>query len=205
MIETIIFDLGKVLVDFDFKIAVRRLGDFGLVNPIKVYNLFRNSELAEKWDKGFMASEEFYETIRKELDLKLNMEELIPIWNEIFAENGKMIALALGLAKKKKVFLLSNTNPWHAEHIRKNFKWIHELHGFVASCDVQMMKPDPKIYHHALKKAKAKPQETFYIDDLEENVKAAQALGIEAHQFETYEKLLREMKKLKIDLPPLKP
>lgn len=201
MIKTVIFDLGKVLVDFDFKIAVGRLGDFGLVNPIKVYNLFRNSDLAEKWDKGFMPPEEFYETIRSELDLKLTMREFIPIWNEIFAENAKMIALARGLAKDKKVLLLSNTNPWHADYIRKHFRWVHELHGFIASCDVQMMKPDAKIYRHALGKAKAKPQETFYIDDLEENVEAALSLGIAAHRFESYERLLREMKKLKIDLP----
>ncbi len=201
MINAVIFDLGKVLVDFDFKIAVRRLGDFGLVNPIKVYNLFRNSDLAEQWDKGFMGQESFYETIRRELSLKLKMEEFIPIWNEIFAENEKMVALARALAREKKVVLLSNTNPWHAEYIRENFKWIREMRGFIASCDVQMMKPDPKIYKMALKKARVKPQEAFYIDDLKENVEGARAVGMEAHQFQSYERLLREMKKLKIALP----
>lgn len=201
MIELVMFDLGKVLIDFDFKIAVKSLGQFGLLNQIKIYNLFRDAELTSKWDKGHLSSEAFYKIIQDELGLKLEMKEFIPIWNGIFAENAKMVALARGLAKNKKVVLLSNTNPWHAEHIRANYPWIKELNAFVASCDVQMMKPDPKIYQLAMQKVKARPEETFYIDDLEENVEAARALGMAAHQFENYEKLLREMKKLKIDFP----
>jgi putative hydrolase of the HAD superfamily len=194
MIKLVLFDLGKVLIDFDFKIALEKLRQRCSLNWIKVHSLFRDSRLAEEWDKGLLAPEEFFATIQKELKLPLDMEEFKAIWNGIFAEKKDMIDLALSLTKKKKVVILSNTNPWHADYLRKNFFWLRSFQGMIASCDVKLMKPDPAIYRKALELASVEPAETLYIDDIPEFVKVGRQLGMDAILFKGHSQLLEDLK-----------
>jgi FMN phosphatase YigB (HAD superfamily) len=134
MIKLVIFDLGKVLVDFDFKIAIKRLQKICPVNLFKVHSLFTNSPLTENWDKGLISESEFYHTVRSELDIPLEIHEFIPIWNEIFTEKQEMIELAKVIAAKKNVIILSNTNPWHVGYLKNRYPWLNCFHGFIASC-----------------------------------------------------------------------
>lgn len=197
MIKFFIFDLGKVLIDFDFKFAVQKLRKSGSIDWKKIPALFRNSSLSEKWDKGLLSSQEFYDAIQKELRLSIQMSEFISIWNDIFTEKREMIELARFLNRKNKVFILSNTNPWHADHIRNNYQWIKEFE-FIASCDVKLLKPDPEIYRLTLKKAGHEPSETIYVDDIKEYADSARTLGIDAILFKSTRQLLRELKKRNI-------
>ena len=195
MIKLVLFDLGNVLIDFDFSIAVERLQSLCPVNLIKVHKLFRDSDLAQQWDRGFLSSERFYDTIQKELDLPLSLEQFRPLWNEIFAEKPDMVRLARSLREKRKVFVLSNTNPWHMEYLRARCSWLNEFHGLIASCDVRMMKPDPGIYRLAMERAGVQPSETFYVDDIEDYVSAARSLGIDAVVFKGYPEFAREVER----------
>ena len=63
-----------------------------------------------------------------------------------------------------------------------------------------MMKPEPEIYRLALKKADASPEETFYIDDIAENVAAARRLGIDAVRFKDYASIMKEIEKRNLTL-----
>jgi putative hydrolase of the HAD superfamily len=181
-----------VLIDFDFKIAIGRLQERCPVNLVKVHNLFRDSELSLQWDRGFLSSERFYETIQSELDLPLSLEEFKPFWNEIFAEKKEMIELARSLRGKRKIFVLSNTNPWHIDHLKERYGWLGEFDQVIASCDVRLMKPDPQIYRLALERAGVEPSETFYVDDIPAYVDSARALGIDAVLFKDYAGFLKE-------------
>ena len=62
--------------------------------------------------------------------------------------------------------------------------------GVVVSSDVKMIKPNPAVYEYILKKYDLKPEECLFIDDVEANVKAAEAVGIKGFVFKNnYEKL----------------
>jgi putative hydrolase of the HAD superfamily len=198
MTRLVLFDVGKVLIDFDFAIAVRRLRDLFPVNLAKMIAFFRNSPLVENWDRGLVSPEYFFREVRREMNLPIEMERFAGIWNEIFTEKVDVISLALSLKKNYKVVLLSNTNPWHASHLRKNYPWIKLFDAFVASCEVSLLKPDPEIFKLALRKANVEPGEAFYIDDAPENVRAAKKLGIDSHRFRNFEGLMREVKKRRL-------
>ena len=118
MVKLFIFDLGKVLIDFDFKIAVKKLMPYGKIDPMGIFHLFRNSQLTHNWDKGLVPPEEFFSELKKDLHLSIGMKEFIPIWNDIFTEKKEMIDWALSLRKKYNVVILSNTNIWHVEHLK---------------------------------------------------------------------------------------
>lgn len=201
MTKLILFDLGKVLVDFDFSVAVQRLHKICTFNPLKLYALFRNSDLAYSWDRGGVEPEAFFQTIQKEMKFPISQEQFMPLWNEIFTEKKEMVSLALSLQSRYKVWILSNTNVWHAAYLKEHYPWMGRVDGFVASCDVKMMKPDRKIYELVLEKAGAAAGETVYIDDIPEYVVAARNLGIDGIQFKNYNKLCDELKRRNIPLP----
>jgi len=164
------------------------------VNVVKLVSLFMNSTLADEFDRGVLPERTFFARIQKKMRLPLSMEEFKGYWNEIFTENKLMVDLVHDLKKTHKVGFLSNTNAWHVAHLRKNHRWIFGFDAFVASCEVRMMKPDPKIYRLALEVAGAKPEETFYLDDIPENVTAARKIGMDAVQFKSHKETLKELK-----------
>jgi putative hydrolase of the HAD superfamily len=183
MIRAIVFDLGRVLIDFDFNIAIERLKKRAPVNPIKLLTFFSAHSPAVDFDRGVLGEREFFSAIQKEMNLPLSMEEFIVLWNEIFTEKKAMADWAKSLKGKYKIGILSNTNPWHLQHLKKKHGWVFEFDAFVGSCEVQMMKPNPRIYRHILEKLGVAPEETFYVDDIAENVAAAKNLGMDAVQF----------------------
>ena len=195
MVRLIVFDLGKVLVNFDFNIAVRRLKERCPVDMVRAYSLFKNSDLAENWDKGEIPPETFFATIQKEMRLSVTQAEFRDIWNGIFTEKTDMIELARSLNRNNRVYVLSNVNPWHAEHLRKTYPWLGEFDGFIASCDVKLVKPDPAIFRLVLKKTGTAPGEVFYVDDIAEHVRAARKLGIDGHVFKGASGLVEELNK----------
>ena len=193
MTRLILFDVGRVLIDFDFGIAVKKLRGLFELDTSKIQALFKNPSLTGRWDKGLISPEEFFKAVQDEMDFPIGMEGFASIWNGIFTEKKEVISLARSLTKDYKVVLLSNTNPWHAGYLRKNFSWIKDFHDFIASCDVQLLKPDPEIFRLSLAKAQVEPRHTFYVDDLLENVEVAKKLGMDALIFQDALHLKREI------------
>ena len=195
MTRAVIFDLGRVLIDFDFKIAVERLKKRCPVDMLKLLTFFSLHSPAVDFDRGTLDETAFFAAIQKELNFPVSMEEFTGFWNEIFTEKREMVELAKGLRKKMKVGILSNTNPWHVGHLREKHGWVFEFDAFVASCEVKLMKPDPEIYRLILRKLGVGPEDAFYVDDIEKNVAAARELGMDAVRFTGYESFFEEVKK----------
>ena len=195
MIKAVIFDLGRVMIDFDFRIAVERLKKRCPVNMLKLLDFFTARSPAADFDRGVLDEKTFFEMIQEEMNFPISMEEFIVFWNEIFTEKKEMVDLAKSLKGKYKIGILSNTNPWHLRQLKKKHGWVFDFDAFVASCEVKMMKPDPEIYKLILGKLGARPEETFYVDDIEENVAAAKNLGMDAVRFRDYESFFEEAKK----------
>src|SRR3989344_3765349 len=170
MINAIIFDLGRVLIDFDFRIAVERLKKRCSVDMFKLLSFFGAHSPAKDFDRGMIDEKEFFTKIQEEMNFPISMEEFIGFWNEIFTEKKEMVALAKSFKGKYKVGILSNTNAWHVAHLKRKHAWVFQFDAFVGSCDVKLMKPDPEIYKLTLKKLGVKPEEAFYTDDIAENI-----------------------------------
>lgn len=192
-IKLVIFDLGRVLVDFDFMIAIHRLRSICALDLLKVHQLFSGSPLSEQWDKGLIAPPDFYRKVRKELSLPLTEQEFMSVWNEIFTEKHEMIQMARQLIARRQVYILSNTNRWHVDYLRAKYPWLSEFHKFIASCDVRLMKPDPEIYRLVLSRAGVEPQEAFYVDDISSYVRAAKKIGIDAVLFKNAKQFAAEL------------
>jgi putative hydrolase of the HAD superfamily len=198
MIKLVIFDLGNVLLKFDFTVAARRLEKVCSGDPMEVFNVLKDSNLARDWDMGILSPEDFYTGIQRHTGCKLSLEEFLPIWNEIFTEDRGTINLAMEVKKDHKIMILSNTNPWHVAYIRTRYPWVRDFDGIIASCDVRLMKPDRAIYELSLEKAGVRPEESIFIDDLERNVAGAKAAGMGALHFSGHAQLRKDLRSLGI-------
>jgi glucose-1-phosphatase len=204
-VTNIVFDLGKVLIDFDHRIAVEKLSALTHKTPEDIYGLFFDSKLTRLFEEGKIAPEAFCGKIKNILKLKIKYEQFVPIWNEIFffsEQNRAVHAVAVKLKERYTVSLLSNINALHLAYIRENFPAVFDaFHHVFTSCEMGCMKPDPRIYSLVLKQLNAKPGELFYTDDRIELIDRARTMGIRGYQYTGVEQLTKDLAHCGITLP----
>ncbi|GIK59157.1 MAG: Alpha-D-glucose 1-phosphate phosphatase YihX [Ignavibacteriaceae bacterium] len=193
--SAIVFDLGMVLIPFDYNIAVKKfnqienhLGD----RFIEYYN--SNYHLHRNFEKGLMTESEFLNEMLTIVDHKIDTETFCKIYSEIFSTNESVVSLLPVLKKNYKLFLLSNTNSIHRKFGWQQCEFIKYFDKLILSYEVKSLKPEEEIYR-AVETASGFPSsEHFYIDDIQEYVDAAIKLGWDAVQFVDYDKLLNDLK-----------
>jgi epoxide hydrolase-like predicted phosphatase len=123
-------------------------------------------------------------------------EEVKGAWERLVNINQQVVEIIKSLKPNYKIILLSNTTrPFFSGILGKNK--IEELFDdMVLSYEVKAVKPEPDIYQIALGRSGLEPFETIFIDDREENVLAAEALGIKGILFKDAQKLKTDLKNL---------
>jgi len=201
-IKGIIFDLGNVILDFDHRIAAAKIAKFTDMSGEDIYNLFFDSPATGLFEEGKISPEDFFKIVKESLDLKLNFEEFVPIWDEIFFFSEKNLAaynIARALKNNYRVALLSNINFLHLEYIKKTFPILDAFHDILTSCELRLRKPDARIYMKALEVLGTGAEETFYTDDRPELVDGAKKLGINSFVFRSAGELKNNLAKLNIN------
>lgn len=174
----VVFDLGKVLVDFDYSIAGRRIAAQSRLSPAEVQQYLDHSPLLYRLETGLMTREEFYEDVRKHTGFTGGFEEFCEFFADIFTEMPEMTGLQATLkARGIPTFIFSNTNDLAIEHIRRAFPFFANFDGYILSYEVGAMKPAAKIYEELEKMSGKCGAEILYLDDRQENVDAGAARG----------------------------
>lgn len=195
-IKVILFDLGNVLVDFDYNIAAKRIAYFCEKGPKEIGNLLLGSNETHLFEEGKITPEEFFSQVKNILSLNLSYARFVPIWNEVFflsAKNRSVYSLANNLRNNYRIAVLSNINILHYTYIKEYFPVLSIFHNVFVSCKMGLIKPDLKIYGKTLEALGVAPEEVFYTDDREDLIKSAAGLKMESFIF-------TDVKKLKSDL-----
>ena len=189
-IKNIVFDLGGVLVDLDFKSAINGLQKAGFANVKEQLQAFDREGIFQKFELGEMTAEEFRSAIRENSTVTLTDEEVDALWNLMLLEIPReKLELILDLRGKYMVYLLSNTNSIHWDYVCKNafnyrgFRVSDYFEKTFLSFEMHLAKPDKAIFEKMLEDANLLAEETFFIDDSEANCKAAAEVGIHAHHY----------------------
>jgi glucose-1-phosphatase len=191
--KAVIFDLGKVLVHFDFKRGYAQLEQLCPHAAAEIPKRLAGTGLVEKFETGLVEPRVFVEELTKILDLDVDFDRFCGIWTCIFTETLVPESVLEALAARYRLVLLSNTNAIHFEMIRKTYPFLRHFHELVLSYEVKAMKPQPEIYRAAIAKAGCRPEECFYTDDIPEYVEGARRMGIDAVQFQGAAQLEREL------------
>ena len=194
MYKAIIFDLGNVLVQFDFERWRQALEGFCPYAAAEIRQRIAATDLVERFETGLIGPPDFVAQLSGILSLDMDYADFCKLWSSIFTDPLIPEAMLEGLAARYRLVLLSNTNAIHFEMIRENYPMLRHFHERVLSYEMHAMKPHPEIFQAALECCGCPPEECFYTDDIAAYVEAAQRLGLDAVQFESLAQLERELK-----------
>lgn len=178
MIQSIVFDIGNVLAHFNWRETYESLFSGTELDTITKITV-GDSETWRELDRGTLSYEEILQRIIQkapELEDKIRLG-LDEIYKRIapypYAEAWVRELKARGL----KLYVLSNYGKVPFEQSRPRFPFLELMDGSLISYEVQELKPEPKIFRLLCEKYGIKPTEAVFIDDMEENIKGAAALG----------------------------
>jgi len=195
VIRTLIFDLGRVIVPFDFRRGYERMAERCGLTPEEVRARLKSDGLVYAFESGGIGRHEFHRRVAGLLETDVGYEEFREIWFSIFLPETLIPDSLVGaLHRRYRLVLLSNTNVIHFEMIRERYPILRHFDAFVLSYEAGAMKPDPRIYAAAIEAARCAPQECFFTDDIPEYVEGARQAGIDAVVFEGAEALERELR-----------
>ena len=184
-----IFDLGKVLVDFDYSIAARKIAARSARSPKDLHAFLGTSPLLLEYESGRLTREAFFQAISSHLAYAGDLAEFGGYFADIFAEIPPMIQLHTELRQRGfKTYIFSNTNDLAIEHIIRNFPFFQNFDGYIYSYEVGAMKPQPKIYEAMEAMSGRRGLDLIYLDDRPENIAAGKERGWQAILHETPEK-----------------
>lgn len=193
--SAIVFDLGKVLIPFDYAPTINKLNQIenGLGNKfIEFYK--SNYHFHRDFEKGKISESEFVSKMLEVVNHKLDTEMFKTYYADIFSLNEDVISLLPILKNDYKLFLLSNTDSIHQKYGWLKYEFLKYFDKLILSHEVHSVKPEERIYR-AVEEATGFPsEEHFYIDDIQEYVDSARKLGWDAVQFVDYHKLVGDLK-----------
>lgn len=179
----ILYDIGKVLLDFDFETSLTTLLPTNHPDPRSALNQLLAKK--DEFEAGHIHPNDYIPWALETLKSNASDEQFILAWRNIFTPNQAMWDTVKKLASENHTLILfSNTNSLHCPWIFQQFPDFSLFQGAILSYQVGTIKPRPDIYQHAISKFNLTPAETLYIDDLPQNIETGKKLGFITHQYD---------------------
>lgn len=190
-IKAFAFDLGKVLIEFDFNKMFTNLSKITLKSHEELQDYFNKSEVVKKFECGQLTMTEATHELNQWAGTRLQEHEFQAIFTDIFSPLPEMSDIVLKLQEHYPVAIISNTCAPHTAQIRKQFPFFDRVEKKILSFEQKVMKPNREIYEAALKVLNCKAEECFFTDDVQVNIDAAKKLGMEAVLFTGKDSILK--------------
>lgn len=176
--KAVVFDLGKVVFDFDYGILARRMAPKSRLDEAGIRAVVDQGPLLHRYETGLMDEAEFHAAVVSQTGYSGDREEFERWFGDIFTPIPEMVALQANLAARGiPTFVFSNTNALAIRHIRKSFPFYAGFQMEILSYEVRSMKPSPGIYEALERRSGLKGSELLYLDDRPENVEAGLGRG----------------------------
>jgi len=201
LISAVIFDYGNVLSGAQRMDDVERMASFLGLPAEQFQPMSWRRRMA--YDAGQLTPDAYWRTIHPHLSGP-DIEHLVALDNHSWSEpNLPMARWAADLrAAGMKTAILSNMPAPMREHVTKSCHWLPEFYARIFSCDVGMTKPETPIYVRCLQSLQMEPGQALFLDDREENVAAARALGMHAICFQGLQEVAEELRRFALPVYP---
>jgi len=171
--KAVVFDLGKVLLDFDYGIVIRAVAAKASASAAEIKTLIDQSPLLYRYETGLVDSQGFFQEICAATGYSQDFTTFGRLFGDIFTEIPSMVALNQNLRLAGiPTFIFSNTNELAIIQIRAHFPFFKNFNGFILSYEEKSMKPDSRIYEVVEERTGHVGADLLYIDDRPENIEA---------------------------------
>ena len=179
--KAVVFDIGNVLLDFDYRKTAARIESSCKVPAAELFKIITSPSLFNEFESGRMSGAQYFEQIQKLSGYCGAQHEFAEPFGDIFTEVPEMIAFNESLqARGIPTYILSNTNEFSIAWIRKRYPFFANFTDYIFSHEHACMKPGARIYEVVEEKSGFRGPDLFYMDDREENIAAAVARGWQA-------------------------
>jgi putative hydrolase of the HAD superfamily len=196
-IKVIVFDLGNVLIPFDYNRLIDAMNniDPGLGNRF-AKNYYDNYHVHRKYERWELSNSEFIKILTEWSENKIPEKKLKHIYSDLFVENKETTELLPLLKKNYRLVLLSNTNFIHQKYGWEKYDFLKYFDKLILSHEVGAIKPEEKIYRAVENFTNETSESHIFIDDIAEYVEGAKKCGWDGVQFISAEKLKEDFKLL---------
>lgn len=194
--KIVLFDLGKVLVEFDWLVAARRLAPRCTLGLPQFFAFLLNTPLLVQYERGELSNERFFDAIQRATGYRGNLREFAEGFGDIFTEIPAMVRLhARVRAAGVPTYIFSNTNDFAVALIRRRFPFFADFDGYFLSYEIHALKPEPRIYEAAEARTGCRGAEILYLDDNPANVEAGAARGWQVIQHVSPERTIPDVER----------
>lgn len=197
--KAIIFDLGKVLIDFSVDRACSQVASLTGTSPQSIYEFLFKDGREFDFERGLISFSDLHMEFESHFGIQIPKQALKHAASDIFDPLVDTINILDALNSRyrglRPLILLSNTNEIHWDHIERSWSISQKFDHLILSFQIKSMKPDSKIYLEAVAKSGQRPGDCFFVDDVPANVEGAKKCGIDAVLFEGADKLAFELKR----------
>lgn len=191
-LNTIIFDLGEVIVDLHPKHVLNRFETLIGTNRLGIPEIIKDTNLLIEYEKGRMTTSEFIQASNDFLEVKISESDFINAWNLMIGDiPTKRLEFIKSFQETHQILVLSNTNEMHELYFEekiKNEQGVNGLSHFVNhalySHKIDRRKPEHDIYEYVIEEYCKEPGKALFLDDKLENVEAAISCGMKSIQVE---------------------
>lgn len=200
MIKNIIFDIGNVLLSFEPIEYVK-----SKVIEDKVEEIYTSIFKSQEWpmlDRGTITEEKAKANIiNRKIENTDFINSVFENWYDILTPIEDSVEVLKKLKENGyRVFYLSNFHLTAFEYVTRKHDFFELFDGGVVSYKEKLLKPEQEIYEKILEKYELTPQETIFIDDMQENVEVAMMLGIKGIILDDPKNLKLELEKLEVNV-----
>jgi putative hydrolase of the HAD superfamily len=205
-LEAVIFDYGEVLSGPPDPQAHRNLLSIAGVKEEAFEKAYWVHRL--DYDADILNGQTYWQTVARDTGVHFTAEQMSQLLEQdaIMWMNLNPAMLAWIPKIKQAGFrlgILSNMGDGVLDYMRPRFPWLAHFDHLTWSCELGVVKPDPAIYLHTVKKLNVSPDRALFIDNLQKNIVGAEAVGLHAALFESTEQLQNDLARRGFPLPPL--
>jgi putative hydrolase of the HAD superfamily len=205
-INAVILDYGEVLC---YPPTVQEMGRLATpfnMEPVPFRKLWDKNRLL--YDRGDLTPEAYWSMLAKDAGRQPTSEQFAQLleWDlEMWAHDNPVMVEWLRQMRSAgvKTGLLSNMPHDMIRYIRQKFEWLNLFDHQTFSAEVNLVKPEAAIYEHSLRGVGANASEALFIDDKEQNVQGARAVGIHALRFQSVAQLRKDLEVLGFPVLPV--
>ena len=176
--KAVVFDLGKVLLEFDFQVFARNLAEDSTRSADEIMQGIVGSDILIDYEYGRTTSQQFFQQVKAFSGYRGDFNAFEPVFGEIFTEMTEMTALHRQLKVQSiPTYIFSNTNAIAIQIVRKRYEFFNGFDGYIFSYEHQAMKPEAALYEVVGQRSGLKGKDLLFIDDKPENIHAAIGRG----------------------------
>ena len=181
-VNTIIFDLGGVLLNIDYHLTINAFKKLGFSDFETTFSQFKQADFSDLYETGKISSLDFYKAIIK--NNEITFDEFKTAWNALLLDfPKKRFQLLSNLSENFNLFLCSNTNELHYNAFQEIVNQYEEDFDSLFlkpyySHQIGLRKPNTAIFEYILQQNNLNPKEVLFLDDSIQHIETAKGLGI---------------------------